>query len=364
MHEVIHIISTPSGVGGAERVLASLAAGDSTRCRHRVLNPFAAGPDGVNGELAALCQVAGAEYRPYRCSIGRELVGARRWLARELAAAEGAVIHVHLFHALTLTAATRWPSPARYLLTHHHGDRFVAEGQRVKAAVDRLSGRRFPTVVAVSDWTRSFLIERYGYRPERIITIRNGWSGTPQRSARGDRPPTVVCVGHLRAQKGHDTLIRAVARVVDEVAGARLLIVGEGEARTSLEGLIRREGLTERVELRGHTDDVWKVLRDADVFALASRYEPLGISLLEGMAAGLPVVATAVGGIPEVVTPECGYLVEPDRPAAFASRLTHLLLDPGLRSRLGNAGERRAATMRMTDTVTAYEQLYDDLAKR
>jgi glycosyltransferase involved in cell wall biosynthesis len=152
---------------------------------------------------------------------------------------------------------------------------------------------------------------------------------------------TVLSVGRLRAPKDFTTLVRAVAAC--EPGSVRLQIAGDGPDRDRVAGEIARLGLGAAVELLGARDDVQDLLAAADIFVLSSRSEGMPMTVLEAMAAGLPVVASAVGGVPEAVGDgETGTLVPPGDPDALGRALAVLVADAELRDRLGAAGRRRA----------------------
>jgi glycosyltransferase involved in cell wall biosynthesis len=289
----------------------------------------------------------------------KDIPAVRKWARERLQETGSDLVHVHLFHALVIVGSLP-AGPSIRVLTHHHGDFLTAQRRRFEAALDRRFGRRFDRVVAVSDAVRDFLVARYSYPSERVITIRNGWEGEI-------RPPsphgasTVVSVGNLRPEKGHSVLLRAVA----ELGDARLVIVGDGPLRSSLEREARSLGLADRVEFAGAVSDVWPYLARADVFVFPSLSEPLGIAVMEAMAAGLPVVASAVGGIPELVTDGVtGYLAPPGDHAALSVHLKALLGDPGTRASMGAAARARAEDFKMERTVDGYFELYDTLLER
>ena len=155
--------------------------------------------------------------------------------------------------------------------------------------------------------------------------------------------PIVGTIGALVAQKDHHTLIEAAAIVVKQVSDVRFVILGEGELRPQLEKQIKHLHLERHVFLAGFRADVLELLKDIDVFALSSTHEGMCTSLLAAMAAEKPAVATAVGGVPEVVDDmETGFLVPPREPEALARRITQLLKDPAIRRRMGHAGLDRA----------------------
>jgi glycosyltransferase involved in cell wall biosynthesis len=177
---------------------------------------------------------------------------------------------------------------------------------------------------------------------ERTVVIHNGIDTRLFEQARHGRVrvPTVVSVGRLAAQKDVGTLIRALAKL--ERGSYRALLIGSGPDEEDLRAEIDRLGLRDSVQLLGDRHDVPRILSHADVFALASIYECLPISVLEAMAAALPVVATRVGGVPElVVNGKTGFVVPAKDPDAFADALRLLLADRELRRQLGHAGRSR-----------------------
>jgi len=150
-----------------------------------------------------------------------------------------------------------------------------------------------------------------------------------------------VTVARLRPPKDVMTLVRAIALLPP--GSARATVVGDGPERADLAEEVRRLGVEGAVDLVGEREDVADLLAAADVFALPTLSEGLPMSVLEAMAAGLPVVAAAAGGVPELVEDgQTGILVPPGRPDALAAALGRLAADPALRRRLGGAGRRRA----------------------
>ena len=154
--------------------------------------------------------------------------------------------------------------------------------------------------------------------------------------------PIAGNVAALTAHKGQRDLIDAAALVIREIPDARFLIFGEGELRPALEQQIRSLRLQKHVLMPGFRPDVLSLLKSVDVFVLSSIAEGLGTSILDAMACRKPVVATRVGGIPEIVFDrETGSLVPPRAPDALAAAIIGLLADQGLRTRWGDAGRRR-----------------------
>jgi glycosyltransferase involved in cell wall biosynthesis len=270
------------------------------------------------------------------------------------------VVHAHLFHASVLVASISRPPGARTVLSHQHGDHFQATRARLYELVDRFAGRRYDQVVACSQSVEDFLLYRYRYPASRVTCVRNGWSGNP--AARNGTGRSIICVARFRPQKNHRALVDAVARVRDQIPDVHLQLVGDGETRPAVEAQVARLGLGRNVEFLGSVSDVWPLLARARIFAMPSTYEPLGISALEAMAAGLPVVATAVGGLREVVIDgQTGFLCRPGDPQDLADRLTSLLSDDDLASKMGERGRDAAQRFTVERTTEGYAQVYDRL---
>jgi glycosyltransferase involved in cell wall biosynthesis len=155
----------------------------------------------------------------------------------------------------------------------------------------------------------------------------------------------LLAVGRLEPQKGFDVLVDAVAILRRQGVDVKLDIAGEGGERARLTAQIARAGLEAHVALLGRREDVAALMRGADAFVHPARWEGFGLVLLEAMSAGLPIVATAVGAIPEVVADgETALLAPPDSPEAFAAAVAGLVADPVLARRLGVGGYERLST--------------------
>jgi glycosyltransferase involved in cell wall biosynthesis len=170
-------------------------------------------------------------------------------------------------------------------------------------------------------------------------------------------------VARLDHLKDHHTALRALDRLVQSVPSARLLLVGDGPERGAIETEIDRHQLWSNVSLLGTRRDVSRVLAAADALLLTSISEGIPLTLLEGMAAGLPVVATRVGGVAEVVVDtETGLLAPSGDDAALAAALRQLAQEPGLRQRLGACGCQRVQD-HFDDgaMLTSYDQIYREM---
>lgn len=223
-----------------------------------------------------------------------------------------------------------------WAFAQHHG-----ASSRLYLWLDRLARPLTTAFICVSEQTRTEGIAAGTCTPDRTVVIANAVDvdATPQSALGGD-PPRVVTVGRFKEPKDFVTLVRALARCT---APFRALVAGDGPDRPAVEAAIRESATGERVELLGERDDVPELLAAADVFVLSSRSEGMPMSVLEAMAAGLPVVATAVGGIPELVeSGVTGLLVPAGDVDALAAALNDVLGNAALRRSLGDAGRQRA----------------------
>jgi glycosyltransferase involved in cell wall biosynthesis len=218
-------------------------------------------------------------------------------------------------------------------------------------------------VACVSEATAE-RVRQVGVPAAKVAVIRNALDATayergePGASATGGVRFRVGAVGRLSPEKGFDVFVRAAAVVARHRPDVGFILYGEGPMRPVLEELIRREGLAGRFILAGFRQDLPAVLPGLDVAVSSSHTEGLPVALMEAMAAGLPVVATRVGGTPEVVADGVtGLLVPANDPAALAAKVMALLDDPR-RTAMGEAGRRR---VRDEFTFAAMAERYERL---
>jgi glycosyltransferase involved in cell wall biosynthesis len=236
-------------------------------------------------------------------------------------------------------------------------------------AFSRWKYRQVDCFIAASDAIRTMLVAD-GVPADRAVTVHEGIDlehvlAAPRVNVHEafwlpHQAPLIGNVAALVPHKGQRHLIDAAHLVVRDVPDARFLIFGEGELREPLERQIRDYHLEKHVILAGFRTDVLGCLKGVDVFALSSVSEGLGTSLLDAMACARPIVASRVGGIPEVVADdETGLLVPPRDHQALAAAIVRLLTTPGLQQRLGEAGlarvrERFSLERMLRETVAVY----------
>ena len=230
------------------------------------------------------------------------------------------------------------------------------------------------TLVAVSEQTRSQAIEE-GVRADKITVILNGV--TPLDTLSISRPEArrnlglsetdifLLSIGRLTYQKGHEYFIQAMSNVVSHFPNVKAGICGDGPLRAQLESQISKLGLSDSVRLLGAWDDVSPILVSADVFVLPSLWEGLSRALMEAMAAGIPVIATHVDGINDLVTNDVHGLMVPAKDAErLGNSILQLLRDPEMMKRLGSAGQAHVLQIHSTnDMGKKYYQLMLALLK-
>ena len=176
----------------------------------------------------------------------------------------------------------------------------------------------------------------------------------------------VVTAGRLVPVKGHTYLITAIAQVITEIPNIRLVFLGDGELRGELLGQVKTLGLEKQVLFPGMRSDVPEIISCSDLFVLPSVNEGFGVVLLEAMAMRCPIVATNVGGVPEVVLDgETGILVPPGDPVPLARGIIQLLKDPSIALKMAECGyQRLKACFDIRETVSKTEHLYKELLER
>lgn len=216
---------------------------------------------------------------------------------------------------------------------------------------------------------------REGGRADRVVTIPNGIQLLPlEKSRAGTFANTLgvavddtilLSVGRLVHEKAYEVLIQSMAMVVQEYPNVALVIAGSGMLADELQSLIDQLHLSEKVHLLGNRQDVPDLMAGADLFVISSRSEGMPVALLEAMSFGLPVVATRVGGIAEVLEDRAqGILVPPEDPGELAKAILELLRNPDLRSSMGKSAQRRIEEKYTIEIMCRqYEKIMTDLCR-
>lgn len=358
---VVHLLS-PAPFGGLERVVEMLAVGQRDR-GHDVQVVASVGPSvGVHPLLATL-ERRGVPFIAIR-TPSRDYLAERRELRRLFTSLVPDIAHSHGYRSDALTAWATAGLPVGTVSTAHG---FTGGGWRNRTYewIQWTAWRRFGAVVGVSRplATRLRSARSLG---ERVELIPNAWSHEAAplskdaaRVALGlpAEPPLVGWVGRLSREKGADVMIEAFAQVADREM--HLALIGDGSERPAIEAQVRELGLGDRVHLLGAVTDAGRLFRAFDCFALSSRTEGTPIALLEAMAAAVPIVATAVGGVPDVIGADEAQLVASEDAAALAQAIDQTRTQPAAAAqRVRAATHRLESEFGMDRWLDAYDAVY------
>lgn len=253
------------------------------------------------------------------------------------------LVHAQLQHATVFAAISRTLTGIPFVVTRHVvEDDLTSDKKRRLVYVEHLALRASSRLIYVSDATRQYHSQSFSFDPARCRTIYNGidlrrfpaWNGSDAARQAAGLPtgkPLVVMVGVMRPRKGHDVCIEAARLLPD----ANFVLVGDGDVPL-VEALHAQAAGLENVHFLGTRKDIPEILSAADVLVLPSDSEALPTVLIEAGAAGLPVIASTVGGVMEIVEDgRTGTLIPPRDPAALAAALRDLLADRGRMRRMG-----------------------------
>jgi glycosyltransferase involved in cell wall biosynthesis len=261
------------------------------------------------------------------------------------------VIETFTHDSNMLALPLAWAAQIPVRIATHHGIVAGISPWREKIHAWMVNHGIAQCIVAVSAMTRRKLLEE-GIQAERIVVIPNGITpveveGINREEIRkaagvGADDPFLLAVGRLVYSKAHELLIAAMPAVLEKFPNTKLGICGDGALRPQLEGQIQSLGISDSVKLLGHSDDVAKFLASADVFVMPSLWEGLSIALLEAMSAGLPIIATQVEGMEEVVSEGVeGLLVPAGNVETLADAVTRILDNPRMRHSMGAAARAK-----------------------
>ncbi len=261
------------------------------------------------------------------------------------------IIHTHLFHAGILGRLIARSLKLGPVIVHQHGPE--KDRTQFRIWLDRLFARWATFYIASCQAVSDILQTRELIPPDRVLVVYNGIALPPgevladQTTRPKDWPApeghlAIACVGRLAPEKGQAMLIDAIPRITSVQTSVHVVFFGAGPSRSDLAMRIKRRQLDAQFTFAGASQDVHTWLPHFDLFILPSEWEGISLALLEAMAAGLPIIATAVGGTPEVIADgQTGLLIPPNDPQALAQAIDRLLLNRDERRRLGYAARER-----------------------
>ncbi|APZ93706.1 glycosyltransferase [Fuerstiella marisgermanici] len=362
---VIHAL----GVGGAEVLVDVMVRrmSDRYRCVIAVLDEI--------GPIGERLRADGFVVEHLHRQPGIDRGCARRLHA--FADQHGAeIFHAHQYTPFFQAMLSRGLTGSRPVLFTEHGRHFPDAPSRKRSIVNRLLLRKQDRLVGVGGAVRQALIDNEGLPPSRCEVVYNGVDLDDLASAADDARIRIrqefgfaaddfvaVQVARLHELKDHQTALKAIDEARQTAPNIRLLIVGDGDERAAIEQTIAQLNLADHIKLAGTRSDIADLLAASDAFLLSSISEGIPLTIIEAMAACLPVVSTAVGGIPEMITQgNSGFLADARDHAALAASLVQLQQSPALCLSVGSEGRAVAhRTFSLAGMLNAYGRMYEEM---
>lgn len=357
---ILHV-AVPAPAGGLERVLHSLAAGQHAQ-GHRVRVLAVVDPGQEDHPFAKALRERGVSVDTLAIP-SRAYLAERRRVAELLRAEPTDILHTHGYRpdVLDSQVGRRMGVPT---VTTEHGMSKMGGRTAIYEWLQNRALRRFDAVVAVSAKIAREL-PPLGVAEDRIHLIPNAWGDDVRFLSREEARKELALspdafavgwIGRLIGAKGGDVFLDALARLPQDL---EVVIIGDGPERQALEAQAASRGLADRVRFLGLKEDAARLMRAFDVFPLSSRTEGTPIVLLEAMAAEVPVVATRVGGVPDVVGPAEALLVASEDPAALAEAIDQTRRDPAAATTRARAARARlSAHYGLERWITRYGEVY------
>lgn len=273
------------------------------------------------------------------------------------------ILHTHLFIGGFYGRLAALTGNCKGILRTHHGLTFKTKSFR-RIFFEKLFKPRTDYIVAVSGAVKNHIMQTCHFEQRNIIVIPNGIEVerfvTHRKSM--NEVPVIVSIGRLSKEKGCHILIKAIKILDNDGIKTKCVIAGNGPEMNALNQLVLSLNLNGCISFMGLVADVAPVLKSSDIFVLSSSQEGMSLSLLEAIAAGLPVVATGVGGTPEILLPETGWLIPPESPEALAKSISAIIKNPEKSLDKAKKGQFRVSEKyTIKNTVSSYEAVYENI---
>ena len=271
------------------------------------------------------------------------------------------VVHTHLDVIKYAVAAARLAGIPKCVHTVHNVADKEAEGKVQKAINGFYFRQGWAVPVALSPEVQSSVVSFYGLERERVPVVYNGVELSrclPKEDYRAGEEFHILHIGRFNEQKNHGLLLRVFAKLARRNPYLRLELLGDGELRQDMEGLAEELGIRERVSFLGAQSDVYPYLHNADLFLLPSKYEGIPMTIIEAMGTGLPIVATAVGGVPDMLENGVDGMTVPCEEESVCAACQALIDDEALRERLGRAARGNAERFSAQTMGKRYLEIY------
>lgn len=320
--KVLHIIHTLE-IGGAEKLLLSTVAEMKKKMNVKICSMYG------NDELYDSFKSLNIEI--FRLNFRSKFNPLIIWKIYQLIKlTRPDLIHTHLFFATFYGMITANLCRVPVIVTEHNESNWQSKNILLKIA-NRFNARNCTRMIAVSNKVKSTLIERSKVHSSKITVINNCISIQNFNHKKGESrsyPDNELIIGTVARfdfRKGIDVLLNAIAYIKPQVNEVKCILVGDGKEKAHLRQLVKELNIEKNVEFAGMQEDILPFLKKMHMFVLPSRTEGFGIAILEAMAAGCPIIASNVGGIPEIIENEVnGLLVQPDDNIALANAILRL----------------------------------------
>ena len=271
------------------------------------------------------------------------------------------VVHTHLDVIKYAVAAARLAGIKVCVHTVHSVAHKEAEGRLQKWINGFYYRLGWSVPAALSPEVQGTICDFYGLARDQVPVIYNGIDITrcsPKASYELSEPANLLHIGRFDVPKNHVGLLEAFSRILKHRPDCRLHLVGDGDLRPEIEALAEKLQIADRIVFHGMQSNVHPYLEQADIFLLPSSYEGMPMTIIEAMATALPIVATEVGGIPDMVSDGKSALLVPCEPEAVANACLKLLNDPSLREQLGKAAREDSSRFAADHMAQCYCDLY------
>lgn len=364
--KILHLTSTRYGIGGVENLLLDMSDKyDFSRFDLSYCNLFC--DNNNNGVFPTALKQRGLRYFDIKGNSWYQVPQMTFDLLKLLKREKFDIVHTHMLGATIIGQATAKmaQSPCK-IVTKHYTDDVVKHNRLIKK-LDLQLTRTSDRIIAISEWVKNDMLSQ-GIPESKISLILNGIDlnlfKLPSAENDGDEIKksefVIGSVGSLTKRKGHQYLIEALPRILEKHPQARVVIIGEGPEESNLRKLMKQLNVEDKVTLKGFQKEVFRLLREFDLYVHPSINEPFGIAILEAMAAQKCVVATTVEGIPEIVIDgETGFLIAPMNPFELSLVICCAIENSDETKMMGEKGRKRVEDcFRIEKTVEKYQNLY------
>lgn len=356
--KILYVI-TSLRTGGAEKLVVQLTSAMKAKGHTVDVALF----DGTDTDLKKALQDTGSKI--YSFSVGGSVYSLRNLFQLKKIIRDYDIVHTHNTSPQLFAAIANIFKKKPLLVTTEHSTFNRRRGKWYFKPIDRWMYKKYSSIICISDIACNKLVSYLG-SSKNIITINNGVD--IEALAKAEKDPelrkekekhVVVMVAAFRIEKDQKTLIRAISQLPEDYT---LWLVGDGQTRPELESLAKELSVEDRVRFFGWRTDIPQILKTADVVALASHYEGLSLSSIEGMAVGKPFIASDVDGLRQIVG-GAGILLPDSDSRAFADKIKELCTNKEYAAQVADSCMERASQYDFKKMAEAYNQVYLDLMK-